>query len=182
VAHDSLHGRQVGAAHEEQRCGVVHAPRAEGVFLAGQEKIDLPRRHVSEQGRSERRPGDVLPDARLTSSGACLAQELLDPPLHQLVDGAAATLELEGLEPEALPLVATLQVDRKSLRGGQWWSPSTPSGDGDHQRRPPAGAADAPAALFTRGAPSFAIALTLSGRNRRRPPTRTQARRPASAR
>jgi hypothetical protein len=95
---------------------VVHAPRAEGVFLAGQEEIDLPRRHVGEYGRTERRPDDVLPDARLTSSGARLAQELLDPPLHQLVDGAAATLELQGLEAEALPLVATLQLDRESLR------------------------------------------------------------------
>ena len=96
---------------------VVHAPRTEDALLPRQEEIDLPRRHVGEQRRPERRADDVPADARCAGVRSCLGQELPNPPLHQLVHRAPAALDLHRLEAEALPLVAGLEIERQSLGG-----------------------------------------------------------------
>ncbi|MES1206012.1 MAG: hypothetical protein ABUS79_08740, partial [Pseudomonadota bacterium] len=95
---------------------MVHAARAETVLLLRQEEVHLPRRDVREPQLPERRPDDVLADARLARARSRLPQELLDPPLHQLVDRPAAVRQLHGLEPLSLPVDLGFQLHGEALR------------------------------------------------------------------
>jgi hypothetical protein len=110
--HPSRHGE--GAAQVAAQ--VVHAAGAEHPLLRGEEQIDLPRRDMHERELPQLRPDRMLPDARLAGARSPSPQERLDPPLHELVDGPAAILELLRREPEALSLVLLLELEREALR------------------------------------------------------------------
>jgi hypothetical protein len=107
---EPLHSPRHRERAAEVPAQVVHAPRAQDLLLPREEEIDLAGRHFDEPELAEGRADDVLPDARLASRGGRSVEELVDPPLHHRVDGAATIRQVERLEAEALPLVPLLPI------------------------------------------------------------------------
>src|SRR5438105_1439859 len=85
------------------------------VFV-GEEHVDLPRRNLQEPKAPELRTDDVLPDAALARAGRRPLQELLDPPLHELVDSSPTLRQIHLVEPEALAIEPALEVGHEPFR------------------------------------------------------------------
>jgi len=119
---------------------VVDALRAQGVFLIGQEQVDLAGGHLGEPQPAEPRPDDVLADAGRARVRRRPLHELVDPPRHHLVDRPTAVLEIDRVVPETLPLEPGLLLDRERLRlllrGGLRGHAPPPPGGIDHLQVP----------------------------------------------